>query len=379
MRTWLPSKYVLLGVSLALMLQTSSRFAGAVGVGELLALLYFTTVLVSGIWVDRRLIFLKPDGFTLFYLGIVILLITPMTLLSSAMATPGSSFRDLAAYFLVCAVLLTLPRAERDVKIMVMAFLCVLFLSITFHYLHGGSSAYYSSRFTGGAKNPNQLALYLAAAVVFSVCLNSNVARFSVVVLAFFFGLMSLSDAFLVFLFVSIAVFVALTIMPPRAVLYALPMLILLFVIVFVFTGLSETFLERWESADEGGGRAQLYISAIYAWLDTPFSMFFGHGAGSYSGINGPFEMAEAHNTVLDFASVAGIFGLLLFPVIPLWMIMRSMSKSYRFAPAVLMGLVAFAFFHFVGRQPVFWVSLVLITRLIQHKPITWQLAVGRK
>lgn len=364
-----PSKYALFGISLALMLQTNYRFIGPVGVGELLMMAYFVMTLIGRVFSDRRLIMRKPDRLTTLYLGVVVMIIMPMTFLSSVVNTPGSNFRDLVAYLLVCAVLLALPSAERDIRTIVKTFLIALFLTICFQYVFGSASAYYSFRFTGGAKNPNQLALYLAAAVVFSAFLHSTLWRMVVSVLALFFGVMALSDAFLVFVFASLLVFVGLTIMPPRTVPYALPLILFLSGAVFFYSGVPDLLLQKWVTADEGGSRIQLYISAVYAWLDTPFSMLVGHGAGSFSGLGGPFEMAEAHNTALDLATVAGIFGLLLFPFLPLKIALASMSRNYRFAPAVLIGFVVFAFFHFLGRQPVFWVALVLISQLIQRPP----------
>lgn len=359
------SRYVLLGLSLALMLQTNYRIAGSVGIGELLAIVYFVLVGARQALVGGQVQIRRPDDFTLFYSAVVVLVITPMTLLSLGMNTQGSSFRDLISYFFTCAVLLVLPRADRDVHTMVMTFLVVLFATIGFQFFWGDSSAYYFLRFTGGAKNPNQLALFLVVAVAFSACLPSATYRIGVVLLSLFFGIASSSDAYLVFVLVSILGFTTLIVLPPRAVVFALPLLLVMTYIAFISTGISEVLVQEWAVADEGDLRTQLWLFAFQAWIDSPLSFVFGHGAGSFSGIAGPFGMAEAHNTILDLATVGGTFGLLLFPALPLWMIVKSLSKNHRFAPAVFMGLIAYACFHFVGRQPVFWVSIVLLSRLI--------------
>lgn len=373
----LPSRYILLGTGLALMLQTNYRFLGPVGVGEIFAMLYFSWVILSALLIGGRPRFRKPDGLTASFLAILVLIITPMTVLSYAMNTPGSSFRDLISYYFVCAVLLTLPHAERDVRTLIKTFLVVLFVTIGVQYFLGGASAYYFSRFTGGAQNPNQLALYLVSATLLSACLPDTMYRICIVLLSLFFGIASLSDAYLISLLVTIIGFTTLTVFPPRAVRLTLPVLLFLSYIAITFSGLLEFFIEQWRIADQGDARTQLYFSALKAWMSTPFSFIFGHGAGSFSGINNAFGLAEAHNTVLDLAAVAGIFGLFLFPVRPLQIAMASLSRNYRFAPAVFMGLVAFAFFHFVGRQPIFWVSVVIYARLVQSE-LAMQRLVGK-
>ncbi|WP_341018680.1 hypothetical protein [Brevundimonas diminuta] len=309
------------------------------------------------------MVFRRPDIFILMFSIIVILVITPMTLLSAALGTPGTSFQDLLSYIFVLAVAIHLPTTSRDIQSMVIAFLVVVLLVVIVHYLVGGASAFYSSRFTGGAKNPNQLALYLAVAVTLSAWLPSVIHRAIVVGLAIFLGLASGSDAFLALIAASTLVFLVLAVLPPRAALVCLPLFLGVGLCVIAFTRIMDALLVQWGVADQGGSRVSLYVSAIEAWTDNAFSFLIGHGAGSFSGLYGPFGLAEAHNTVLDMAMVSGVLGLLLFPIYPLWTLLRSLSLNQRYAAAVFSGLVCFSLFHFVGRQPVFWVAIILFAR----------------
>lgn len=361
-----PSRYALLGTGLALMLQTNYRFAGPLGPGELLTASFVGLTMMQKAIKFRHATLQRPDTLTLQYVAIVFLVITPTTMLSMALNLPGTEFRDLVSYYFVCAVLLVLPKSEQAVRAMITTFIFMTFATIIAQYLIGGSNAYYFSRFTGGAKNPNQLGLYLVAALVLLIHVPQMWVRLVVASLAVFFGVASLSDAFLAAVLVPPLVLITLMILPPRAALYALPMLLLFGCIVFISSGFLDSLIGQWEYADEGGSRAQLYLSALEAWLDTPFSIMLGHGAGSFSGIDGPFQGAEAHNTALDMAMIAGVFGLFLFPLMPLWFALKALEKKLRFAPAVLLALVVFAVFHFVGRQPLFWVSLVMVERLIR-------------
>lgn len=369
MKIRMPSKYILLGTGLALMLQTNFRFAGPVGAGELLAVAFIFLKLAQHALLGREMVMRRPDTLTLQYLSIICLIVAPATLLSSALNVPGTNMRDLLAYGFVCAVLLALPQSRRDMTAMIAAFLFVTYATIIAQYLVGGSAAYYSSRFTGGAKNPNQLGLYLVASVVLVTYLPNLWVRVGVISLAMFFGVASSSDAFLAAAFGASVISVMLRVFPPRAVLYVMPVLFLMAYIALIYSGWLDLFNPLWAQADEGGARISLYLSAIQAWTDSIFSVVFGFGAGSYSGLDGPFQEAEAHNTVLDMATVAGIFGLFLFPLIPLWMVMDSLSKKFRFVPAVLMALIAFGLFHFVGRQPVFWVAMVVVARMLSETP----------
>lgn len=376
MKIKMPSRYVLLGISLALMLQTNYRIADLIGVGEILAMVYFALVLVIQGQFNRLLKVRRLNNFTGFYVACVALIITPVTLLSFSSDTPGLSFRDLISYYFICGILLTLPSEKEDIHVIIVTFLVVLFATICFHYLWGDSSAYYYARFTGGAKNPNQLATYLVVAVLLAAFLQNIIYRIVIVLLSAFFGIASASDAYLVFLLVSTASFITLTILPHRHMFYALPLIIFLIYISTIYFELLDILFQQWSIADQGDSRTQLYISALNAWISTPFSFIFGNGAGSFSGLENPFERAEAHNTALDLATIGGIFGLILFPTIPLWILFRSLVKNYKFASSIFIGMMLFSLFHFVGRQPIFWVSIVLYAQLTQLK---WNLKPSGK
>lgn len=369
MKIRMPSKYVLLGTSLALMLQTNYRFVEPVGVGELLAVAFIFLILAHRAQSDCTMIISRPDTLTLQFLGVVCVVVVPMTLWSTAMNVQGANVRDLFSYIFVCAILLVLPKSRRDMIAMIVAFLIVTYATIIMQYLAGSSAAYYFSRFTGGAKNPNQLGLFLVATIVLAMYLTNLWIRVCVFSLATFFGIVAMSDAFVAAVFAASVTAVMLRFFPPRAVLYFLPVLFLMIYVTFLDSGLIDYLGALWAQADEGGVRTDLYLSAIHAWSDSIFSILFGYGAGSFSGLDGPFQGSEAHNTALDLATVAGIFGLFLFPLIPLWMMKESLLMNSRIVPAALAALIVFALFHFVGRQPVFWVTLVVVVRMLNELP----------
>lgn len=347
------------------MLQTNYRFAGPIGYGELLTAAFLFLSLASRLLSSGRMTLNQPDKLTLQFVSIVFFIITPITCLAAISNTAGMSFRDLVAYYFVCAVLLFLPKSKMDVRWLIGSFLFFTLLTVGLQYIFGGDASYYSIRFTGGAKNPNQLGLYLVVAMIFAAFLDHGMAKLLVAAVCMFFGIAALSDAFLVFAIVTMLVLTSLILLPPRTVLFLLPVFFMGLYFTFLSTGVQSLLIELWTFADEGGARITLYLSAIQAWLVSPISAILGNGAGSFSGLRGPFGGVEAHNTALDFATVAGIFGLYLFPIFPVLMVLDSLSKGFRLLPAVLTGLIAFCLFHFVGRQPIYWVAIVLVYRFL--------------
>src|SRR5207253_2507849 len=82
-----------------------------------------------------------------------------------------------------------------------------------------------------------------------------------------------------------------------------------------------------------------------------------GNGVGAWSGFTGPFGGTEAHNSFIDWFSIAGGLGLLLW----LQTIVRFMMRFRLTNPAPqinFLGLLIFSFFHFVFRHPFFWFAM---------------------
>lgn len=363
----IPSKHCLLGASLALMLQTGLRFNEIFGAGEILLILYVIWTIFDVTFRGEKIVLSQIDDFTKIYAAILFFIITPATLYSYLNYVPGSSPRDLAAYFFSLVIALWLPRTGAGARTLVISFLIVLFISVGVQYIFGGGASYYFSRFSGGAKNPNQLALYMATSLVFAAMLPGIFVRTFVVIISLFFGIISGSDAYLAFVVTACIAFFVLSLFPPRLVLTFFPLFLAFAYFVVTDTTVSHFIIEHALDSDQGNSRPQLALSAFDAWTDGLLPFIFGYGAGNYSGLYGAFGMAEAHNTIMDMATIAGIFGIFLFPVMPLIILFKSLANNLKFAPAVFFGLIIFSLFHFVGRQPVFWVSVIFFSRLA-HK-----------
>lgn len=301
------------------------------------------------------------------FMSVVVFIITPVTIISSALGIAGSSVRDLIAFYFCLACVLFLPKKVSEVVAVVSSFIVVLFMSLFFHHIINDHSSYYFSRFSGGAKNPNQLALFLCCSVVLLVWIDGTFSRVVVVACSVYFGIISVSEAYVAFLAISVITMALLLIIPPRVTLVMAPFYVFVVLFFIQIDTVWEDLSGLWSAADEGGARGVLFIYGLQAWSDNFLSLLIGFGAGSYSGFMGPFEGAEAHNTMIDMVSIAGIFGLVLFPGLTLYIFAKSLNAGSLFGSAVFFALICFCMFHFVGRQPIFWVTIVLFSRYVSN------------
>lgn len=89
-----------------------------------------------------------------------------------------------------------------------------------------------------------------------------------------------------------------------------------------------------------------------------------GLGPGPHSGIVKPFDGWEAHNTLLDWGSQTGLFGMGALLAYWLWVLWEVMRRHRYELVAMLLALYCFSMFHFVLRQPLFWIIPLLALAL---------------
>jgi hypothetical protein len=111
--------------------------------------------------------------------------------------------------------------------------------------------------------------------------------------------------------------------------------------------------------AHQGTVRIELWKQAVSLGLKSPL---VGYGPGYKLAPGEPSAIQEAHNTVLDLLLISGIVGLggLLALVL---LAIRGGLKNGHLAILIVMGtgVAVFAMFHYVGRQPVFWITVFAI------------------
>lgn len=232
----------------------------------------------------------------------------------------------------------------------------------------------YEDRFTGFGLNPNQIALQSIAtlAVLMTVIIKSK-SRFIIISAmaamppTLFYGIATKSDAFMVCvpgilaavglllidrfrikLWITIVVGAVLTVSFLLALAIAFPNL---------FGGVGAALQDQLTQGGQDTDRELLWRNGLAAWRASPW---FGNGPGAWSGIGGPYQGIEAHNSIIDWMSIAGIFGLL-----PIFVIARSLMKTRkRFKLFRLVGIITllvFTLFHFTFRIPVFWLAVAML------------------
>lgn len=359
------------GAAVSLTLLTSYRSDSGIGIGEIGLGFSTSAGLLRAVGFKRFQY--SDDGWRMsaLPLGYLFLALLPLTLIGMMAETPGTSMRDWIAYVLSFGFILSLRLGRADVALVGKTFLVTLAVILLYQYLNGGFLAWYSIRFTGGAKNPNQLALYCACAGMISIVAFQRVIL-QLISVAYFclFGLLARSDAYHATLVAVMAFFIIKYILPRRyALQLGLPIGIGAMTLILVYGGeLDQFFGTEWRGADEGGARLVLYLNGLKAWLDSPLSFFLGNGAGNFSGLFGPFGKSEAHNTPIDLLTIGGLVGVLIFYWYPVRFALQAYSSRRAVLFAFYAGLLVFSLFHFVARHPVWWFSIYVVAWTLSHE-----------
>ena len=112
------------------------------------------------------------------------------------------------------------------------------------------------------------------------------------------------------------------------------------------------------EQGDQGSLRMTLWKNGIMAIQHSPF---FGLGPGPYSGLVGPFQSVESHNTFIDFGTYTGIFGLTIYLGLLIWLGYLALRTKRFVLFSGIVSLVVFSMFHFVVRHPIYWFFLMMV------------------
>jgi len=216
------------------------------------------------------------------------------------------------------------------------------------------------ARFTGGADNPNQLTFYAATLSLLLVVYGRRLALFLIPAVVFFL-LKARSDAYQLSLFVIVVMYFYFRLIFSGKLSFwikvAVSMLLgMMFISVAVYA-FGDELLDLWVSADEGDSRTSLMKNAFLASVRSPL---FGFGAGSFSGIFGPFNGFEAHNTFLDFAMQFGFIYPLMIYGIMVAALFHLLKRRQFLVAAFVVGFIESGLFHFSGRHFTFWVELAV-------------------
>jgi hypothetical protein len=107
-----------------------------------------------------------------------------------------------------------------------------------------------------------------------------------------------------------------------------------------------------YSEGEQGSDRLSLWMNASSVVERWPVQ---GLGPGAHSGILQPFEGLEAHNSFLDLASMAGVPAAIVLVVLVIVALSGVLIRREYELGAALISMLIFINFHFMLRQPIFW------------------------
>lgn len=372
--TIIPS--LLIATAIALVLQTNYRLSPELGFGEIGLALVICYAITRCFATPERTPSLREHPLPVLILTYLLAIVLPVTVLNAVYDTFGIEIRDLLAYLLCALTLFALATQAERTRLVALLVLGITLALISLQYLFGSAeSAWYGvTRFTGGARNPNQLALYLVCLTLITVIhVGQPLLKLLSLALIVFFGLASQSDAFLVFLALSLGVLLLSLFVPSRYFMLVAPatLMIALLIGLWFVTDIASALGKQWSLADQGGSRLTLFANGLKAWLHNPLTVLLGNGAGNFSGMHAPFQGWEAHNTPIDILTIGGLLGFVAIYFFPVKCALDLYRLDQRLVFACTVGLIGFTFFHFVARHPIFWVTLfVLYQHIKDHREV---------
>ncbi|MEH6413548.1 MULTISPECIES: O-antigen ligase family protein [Pseudomonas] len=129
--------------------------------------------------------------------------------------------------------------------------------------------------------------------------------------------------------------------------------------------GRSDSALGIGMDPNKAGVRKTLWIHALEVWKLSPI---VGHGPGAFSYLDSPEQRQEAHNLLLDMLTQVGIVGVLLFAALYLWLMAGAIKARDPYSITLLVILMVFSGAHFMLRQPVFTLYMVMCAVIIRNR-----------
>jgi len=248
----------------------------------------------------------------------------------------------------------------------------------------------FPSRISAWSTNPNQLALLLVPIPFWLLAVYQGEElgsgrwwRYGMFLWALFFlGLCVRSDALLLAWIIGLPVVAGLAVLwlpRPNWRLFALALAAL----VLAFASVKLIIDGPWSEAagflpqksdsvfgvgfdqNKGGTRMVLWTHAIESWKTSPI---IGNGPGAFSWYDDQNVVLEAHNLLFDMLTQVGLVGVALFSGLYLWLLIGAYRARDPYSFMVLVALMLFSGAHFMLRQPVFSLYMIICAIAVQHR-----------
>jgi O-antigen ligase len=384
------------GLGLALSTAVQLRFAGPVGPSELLLALWLGLIVNN--WLVHSGVLTGTPSLSaqvLRFWGILFAAIAVGLLVGqwTGLANEDQGLRDLIAlgFAAVVSIVISSVRADSEVwnrvvsahlltaTVCMMGVLGMVAVGVTPII----DPWYQAIRFRAWSENPNQLALMLIPIPFLTLwaykqtsSLPKRIWLVNCLLVSLIAGVLSLSEALYIAWGVSFGILLAVPVVlyfrsPTRDPLIAvwrkisLPAIVSGVVLALVLP-FALRAIDIVTSIYELGGQGDMRFAVWRHGLEAAsYSPLFGLGPGSFSGPTAPFQETEAHSTFIDILTQTGIIGLTAY--LALLVILGRIFIVSRQMPFIgaFIALIIFSSFHYVLRQPTFWLTLILMARLV--------------
>lgn len=288
------------------------------------------------------------------------------------------AIHNLIAYgfsFLVC---LTLSLKDQMVTMnqkikttvsfgIVIFFILLVYAKLIDSRLFGISLMYGSARFSGGANNPNQLALFVSTLPMWSLHFlsekkYSNKKKLywfllfaSSIIIGLFTGSDAIYSAWILIIALAFIRVIGNRIKMPFNIIILLTTFIVGLAIILLSPESILHLLNKIKEIDRDRSRLALWRMGLSTGLESPV---VGYGFGA--GVNGFGDIQmEAHNTYIDLFIQAGSFGVALLLML-IFRIYYS-AKNNIYSLLSMFCIFVYAGAHLVIRQPIFWVNIMFL------------------
>jgi O-antigen ligase len=307
---------------------------------------------------------------------------------ASGVSRPAGVGRELVAFAYVGTLMLVVGFLVRDatmarevlrryVTIICVAVTVTFVAAVVFRSSGLGSLWYGGARFTAFAANPNQLALLLVPVpfIILQLQVDGRLARSSALLClaaVTVAGVATFSDALaLAWLAGGALSGASLLCRAGRtpgagfgkvaAIWVLLPAVLVIAIIVagpVIYPKVESAVTGVVREGSQASVRVILWQHGFEAIAQAPWT---GWGPGAHSGVRGPFQETEAHNSYLDWGASTGVPGLAALLLMLGWAVACCIRGGKTHLGVALLALMLFAVFHFVLRQPAFWLVVLLL------------------
>ncbi len=359
-------------LSFVLTTMTRLRIPGAsVGPGELLMLISSCVSIVGSRQEEKKSSYCSQAVMKYWVVFFISLLLG--TLVNLLTIKRGLSFRSVVAYLLCALVSYSLVKCygEDAIKLIIkktIIFGTVIFFLLFFYAKFGsrmllGISLLYGSRFTGGANNPNQLALFISPIPFLATFFANSASKskkskeafvwIAILAASIYIGAQTKSDGIIGAWSIAFVYLIYRFIFYRTNSLVRIGIIILFFLVILVFFRelIINVAIDWFKGLDEGGSRAVLWVGGLKAAID---SLLIGYGPGSFS-----LESNECHNTFIDLLTQGGIIALINFGYL-LFLVFNNVKNNVLLSSSIVC-ICAFIFGHFAGRQPILYLYLMFL------------------